>query len=478
MKAQLEADLAKHKEDREAAKKAIADATAQREKEAGEFASESTEDKANIAACSKAVDAIVKGMSGSFLQSDAASALRNLVLNRESLDRYSRRTLTEFLSTSSQAGYAPASGEIVGILKQLLENMEKELADITADENTAIAEFESLVAAKEKEIAAATEAIEMKTEKNGEMAVKIVNLKNDLEDAQESLGEDTKFLAELKKGCSTAGADYDSRVKGRAEELVAVQETIKILNDDDALDLFKKTLPSPSLLQVTDPKELKDDALEQLASVKDQSKLGFIELALMGKKVSFDKVIKMMDDMVVLLKEEQKDDEAQKEWCETEFETSEDKEVELGHKLEGLTASIEEMTEGIKKLKEEIKALEDGIVALDKSVAEATETRKAEHEEFVTVAAQNNAAVQLLGVAENRLNKFYNPAAYMPPQRRELTEEERIYVQSGGADPRDAEEAAAKKGTIAGTGIAVRQAAPAPPPETMEYKKKDAGGPT
>merc|ERR1719247_3154463 len=121
-KAQLESDLKMHKEDREAAKKAIADATAQREKEAAEFASESTEDKANIAACSKAIDAIVKGMAGAFLQSDAAGALRNLVLNRENMDRYSRRTLTEFLSTS--AGYAPGSGEIVGILKQLLEDME------------------------------------------------------------------------------------------------------------------------------------------------------------------------------------------------------------------------------------------------------------------------------------------------------------------------------------------------------------------
>merc|ERR1719460_2497667 len=247
-KAQLEADLTKHKADREAAKKAIGDATAQREKEAAEFADESTEDKANIAACSKAIDAIVKGMAGMFLQSDAANALRNLVMNRESMDRYSRRTLTAFLSTS--AGYAPGSGEIVGILKQLLEDMEKELDEITKTEDGAIADFESLVAAKEKEIAAATEAIEMKLEKNGEMAVKIVNLKNDLEDAQESLGEDQKFLAELKKGCATAGADYDSRVKGRAEELVAVQETIKILNDDDALDLFKKTLPSPTLLQM------------------------------------------------------------------------------------------------------------------------------------------------------------------------------------------------------------------------------------
>merc|ERR1719379_2525210 len=164
------------------------------------------------------------------------------------------------------------------------------------------------------------------------------------------------------KGCSTAEADYDARVKARAEELVAVQETIKILNDDDALDLFKKTLPSPSLLQVTDTRDVRDSALEALAGVQNNQKFAFIELALQGKKVSFDKVIKMMDDMVVLLKEEQKDDEAQKEWCETEFETSEDKEVELKHKLEGLTASIEEMTEGIAKLKDELKALEDGIV--------------------------------------------------------------------------------------------------------------------
>merc|ERR1719451_93549 len=57
--------------------------------------------------------------------------------------------------------------------------------------------------------------------------------------------------------------------------------------------------------------------------------------------------------MVVLLGEEQKDDEAQKSWCETEFESSEDKEVELKHKLEGLTASIEDMEGSIATLKEE-----------------------------------------------------------------------------------------------------------------------------
>jgi septal ring factor EnvC (AmiA/AmiB activator) len=481
-KTQIEADLVKHKQDREDAKAAIADATAQREKEAAEFASESTEDKANIAACTKAIDAIAKGMAGMFLQSGSATALRSIVLNRD-MDRYSRRVLTDFLSTSTSSGYAPGSGEIVGILKQLLENMEGELGDIIKTEDTAIAEFEALVAAKEKAIQAATEAIESKTEKNGEFAVKIVNLKNDLKDAQEALGEDQKFLAELKKGCGSAEADYEGRVKARGEESVAVQETIKILNDDDALDLFKKTLPSPSLLQMmSSARDIQDEALSRLSKVQNSQKLGFIELALMGKKVNFDKVIKMMDDMVVLLGQEQKDDEAQKEWCETEFDTSEDKEADLKRKLEGLTASIEEMTEGIATLADDIKALSDGIVALDKSVAEATETRKSEHAEFVTVSAQNNAAVQLLGVAENRLNKFYNPTVYKAPERRELTEEERIYVNSGGVDPRDAEEAAAAQTGIAGTGITVlaeTNVAPPPPPATAEaFKKKDAGGPT
>ena len=177
--------------------------------------------------------------------------------------------------------------------------MEKELADITKDENTAIAEFESLVAAKEKEIAAATEAIEMKTEKNGEMAVKIVNLKNDLEDAQDALGEDQKFVAELKKGCATAEKDYEARKAGRAEEAVAVAETIKILNDDDALDLFKKTLPSPTLLQMTQTsRNVRDEALAAFGDLKDQkhsTQLGMIQLALMGKKAGFEKIIKMLD---------------------------------------------------------------------------------------------------------------------------------------------------------------------------------------
>merc|ERR1719191_1682963 len=127
-KAQVEEELAN-------AKAAIEDATAQREKEAKAFAAEATEDKANIAACKKAVAAIEKGLGGSFLQTGAAGTLRTLVLNSESMDRYTRRMLTDFLSTNQNEGAdlreSGSSGEIVGILKQLLEDMEKEYAEIT-----------------------------------------------------------------------------------------------------------------------------------------------------------------------------------------------------------------------------------------------------------------------------------------------------------------------------------------------------------
>merc|ERR1719456_2091079 len=85
------AELVQHKKDRADAKASIESATAQREKEAAEFAKLSGDLKANIAACGKAITAISKGMGASFLQS-GATALRHIVMNSK-LDRYSRQVL-------------------------------------------------------------------------------------------------------------------------------------------------------------------------------------------------------------------------------------------------------------------------------------------------------------------------------------------------------------------------------------------------
>merc|ERR1719159_1019684 len=109
--------------------------------------------------------------------------------------------------------------------------------------------------------------------------------------------------------------------------------------------------------------------------------------------------------------------------------------------------------------KEEVAALVDGIKALDKAVAEATEQRKEENEDFTTLMAQDSAAKEVLLFAKNRLNKFYNPKMYKAPPKREMTEEERLTVNMGGTLAPTAPPAG-----IAGTGISAMQEAPPPPP--------------
>merc|ERR1719174_1576431 len=148
--------------------------------------------------------------------------------------------------------------------------MEKDLSEVLATEDKAKADFEGLVAAKEKQIAEATKAIEEKTKRTGEVAVEIVNLKEDLDDTTESLAEDQKFLADLEKNCAAKEKEWAEICKMRQEELIAIADTIKILNDDDAQELFKKTVPgSASLLQVqVTSKELRVQALKTLASVR------------------------------------------------------------------------------------------------------------------------------------------------------------------------------------------------------------------
>merc|ERR1719410_3257148 len=77
------------------------------------------------------------------------------------------------------------------------------LKDVTDAENEAIATYDQLMKSKTAEVEALTEAIEEKTKRIGDLGVKIVGMKQDLTDAEESLLEDKKFLAELEKGCAT-----------------------------------------------------------------------------------------------------------------------------------------------------------------------------------------------------------------------------------------------------------------------------------
>jgi len=483
-KVQLESELEQAKVDREAAKKAVSEATAIREKEAAAFAAIKADLDANTAAIAKAVNAIENGMAGSFLQTAAAQVLKRLAFGRHSsLAEEDREDLLSFLSNGQSGQYAPSSGGVVGILKQMGDEMNKDLLDATEAENNAIKIYESMMAAKKKELLALTKAIETKLERVGGLGVAIAQMKNDMGDTEAALAADKEFLANLDEGCKKKTAQWEVIVKTRAEELVALAETIKVLNDDDALDLFKRTLPSASLMQLdVGMAALRRRTLASIepllkASRSQHFRLEFVALALQGKKIGFEKVTKMIDEMVTTLKTEQKDDDTKKDYCAVQLDKSDDKKKSLEHSVSDLEAAIASAKDDIAKSDEEMAALKAGIVELDKMVAEATEQRKQENEDFKDLMASDTAAKELLIYAKNRLNKFYNPKLYKAPSKTELSRADRIVENmSGTAAPTKA------PGGIAGTGIAVlsqvvqrefQRVAPPPPPETFgPYVKK------
>jgi uncharacterized small protein (DUF1192 family) len=488
-KAQLDQELAEHQSSRATAKQDAKKAGNIRAKEQAEYEAESADMSHNIEAMKGAIAALEKGM-GAFVQMDSQQKdrLQRVVSTSSQLDDFQRESVMDLLQGKQTM---QSSGEITGMLKAMQEEMEGDLKSANEAEASAVKNFGDLSAAKNSEISAATSAIESKTKRAGEVAVEIVQTQDDFEDTEADVAETQKFLADLGKQCAEKKAAWGERQTMRAQEIDAISQAVKILNDDDALDLFKKTVPSftqegMGFLQKSSKSSVALRAKMMVVSLAQvsrshQTQLSLIASALKTKAVDFSKITGMIDGMVDVLGKEQGDDDQQKSFCDDEFEKSADEKKETEESLASLAASIEEMSATVSTLSSEIETLQAEIKALDKAVAEATEQRKSDHAAFVQAQAENQAATQLVEAAKNKMNKFYRPNLYKAPQRRELTEEERIAVSAGAPDPRDAEEAAAEGQGIGGTGITVfaqvRQAsngAPPPPPETFgAYQKKD-----
>jgi len=318
----------------------------------------------------------------------------------------------------------------------------------------------------------------------GETAVETVHMKNDLGDTGEQIMEDRKFLADLDKNCANKEKFFAANVQGRAAEIQALADTIKVLNDDDALELFKKTLPSASsFMQISDTAmDMRNRALLTLKGVKTRSAgVDFIMLSLQGKKAGNEKVIKLINELAANLVAEGQADADKKDYCAFQFDQADDKKKVLEREVGDHESTISDLSSMPAQLKDEIDALGDGIRELDKSVTDATEQRKEEADDYAPLMAGDATAKELILFAKNRLNKFYNPKLYKGDTRlyseaKVRDDEDRATVAAGGT-LEDAE-----LGGIADTGIGTRSFAqePLPPPpaavEAYSKKSEESGG--
>merc|ERR1719171_3469497 len=316
-----------------------------------------------------------------------------------------------------------------------------------------------MMTSKKAEIEAAGKAVETKTARSGTVAVETVQAKADLEKTQKAVEEDTTFKANLKKNCAIKQKEWDARSKIRAEEIQAISETIEMLNSDDALELFKKTLPSTggSLLQFAVGSQARGRAaaLVRAMMARDHThsvSLKMILMMLKSKSGGFGKVTEMVKNMVTVLEKEQAEADTKKDFCHEELHKAEAEELAFKGEVKDASTDIDEKADAIASAKAEIEALQAGIVALDKMVAGATDQRKTEHEEYTATTAANSAALQLIEMAKNRMNKFYQPSLYKAPPTTTVSDSPYGFVQ-----------------------IAQHSHQPGPAPETFGEMKKNSG---
>jgi len=305
--------------------------------------------------------------------------------------------------------YAPQSGAIFGILKQMKETFESNLSASQKDEMANQKAYEDLKAAKEDEIAAGQNQVDSKTQELADADEKNAQAKQDIVDTKNSLSADEQFLMMLKEKCSMTDSEWEERQKTRQLEMEACSKALAVLSSDDAHDLFTKTF-NPAFVQKES--STKSDRRSQAAKLLTAvaKKVGNPRLATLAEAVQLDaftRVKKAIDDMVAQLLKEKVDEIKHKDFCTDEFNSNELQTEKKTRSKSDVTAKISDLEMTVKQLTEALDVLKSEISDLQVQMKRAGEDREKQNKEFQTTVADQRATQKLLVQAMNVLKGFY-----------------------------------------------------------------------
>merc|ERR1712084_125183 len=324
-------------------------------------------------------------------------------------------------SPTFKQSYAPQSGEIFGILRQMRETFEANLSDSQKEEMANQKAYEDLKAAKEAEIAAGQAQVDSKTQEKADTDEKNAQAKVDVEDTKASLAADERFLMMLKEKCQMTDKEWEERQKTRQLEMEAVSKALAILSGDDAHDLFTRTF-NPALLQeesrVQSARRTQAAAILKAMAAKHNNP----KLATLAYKVrldAFTRVKKAIDDMIAQLLKEKEDEIKHKDFCVDEFNTNQLQTEKKEREKADLIAKIEDLEMTIKALTEAIETLKGEIAEMQLQMKRAGEDREKENKEFQMTVADQRETQRLLKAALSVLQDFYGKAALIQRQKQE-----------------------------------------------------------
>jgi len=413
---------------------ALDKATALREKELAEFTASENDSLNSLASLKKAIGTLSKH--NSLVQEKELAEMQ--VSLHETMKRHSdavgemlmpsqRKVLTAFVqspedymgSFTQQSGpqnagsYAPQSGAVFGILGNMKESFEANLAAAQKQETESSKAYEELKAAKNAEIAAGTSQIQKKTAEMAAADEKNAESKQDLDDTTNTLAADTDFLAKLKEHCELMDKEMEARQKTRTEEIGAVSKALGVLTADDAHDLFTKTFGFLQKESTVSSKR-RVAASKVLATVAKKTQNPRLSaLATATKLDAFGTVKKTIDNMVADLTKEKEDEIALKDYCIDAIRANERTTELTDRNKERQAAKIADLTEDIDQLAAEIKQLNADIAQMNVELKRASEDREKENNVFQQTVSDQQATAALLQKALNVLKGFYDKKALL-----------------------------------------------------------------
>jgi len=307
--------------------------------------------------------------------------------------------------------YAPQSGAIFGILKQMKETFESNLSNSQKEEAANQKAYEDLKAAKEEEIAAGQEQVDTKTQELATTDEKLAMSKQDMEDTKAGLSSDEEFLMMLKEKCQGSDQEYEERVKTRTMEIEAVSKALAFLTSDEARDLFSKTLGFLQKKSSTTSNRQAEASKLLAALARKNNNPRLLQLSFTVKLDAFTKVKKAIDDMIQQLLKEKQDEIKLKDFCtesfyqnEMQVERKEREKEDLKKLIQDLEMTIDELTKAIETLKMEIAEMQT-------QLKRAGDDREKANKEYQLTVADQRATQKILKQALDVLAGFYDKKA-------------------------------------------------------------------
>lgn len=304
--------------------------------------------------------------------------------------------------------YNSQSGQILGVLQQLKEEMEASLSESQKEEISRAGLFDGLRKAKTAQIEEGEKASEEKEDRHAQNSNALAEAKEEFEQEQALLAENQKFLANLKTTCADAEKNFEDRKNSRMAEMQAVSEAITVLQQDTARDAMSATYSFVEI-KAAGADAKRHHAAETLRKVAQKSHDPRLSvLATSVELDSFSKVTKAIDGMVEMLKQQQSDEVKKNDWCKAELHSNDMATEKTNSHKAALESKSSELAMNIKTLEDGLADSKNQISQLQLELQRASENRKTENIDFQKTVADQTVTVEVLKKALDKLAKYYD----------------------------------------------------------------------